>query len=340
MIPSRLTVWSRCLLAATALGLASPAPARASDVDSLRRQLNHGNPAAALEAAEQLIARDPDQVEAKLVRGLALARMGRTKAALEVFAALTREQPELPEAFNNLAALYAAQGQLEEARQVLLRGLARHPDYALAHENLADLYLAFARLAYAQALRLGGDASRLELKLARIADGQSTQPSPLAGVPPIVRATSACFLTGPVEDAAQQQALEGWLNERGAAAVPTTPTASPGYLVHLPALESREAAESRVEEIRALGISDVALLGPGPLGATVALGVYGAPPLAQRRVAQLRSKGIEARVRALTTAKRETWLRVVPVAGRPLDRQALLSRFPRLNIDPARCKAQ
>lgn len=145
MSPSRL---ARLILCAALL-----APALADEAGQIAAELQRGNAGEALSAADRALSRKPSDARLRLLRGNALAALGRQAEAIQVFQALTRDYPALPEPYNNLAALYAQQGQLDRARTTLQMALQTNPAYATAHANLADVYAKLASQAYEKALQ-------------------------------------------------------------------------------------------------------------------------------------------------------------------------------------------
>ncbi|MGQ5522038.1 tetratricopeptide repeat protein [Chitinimonas sp. PSY-7] len=137
------------ILAATVL---SPAFASEAD-DKVAAELAHGQAADALKLADQALLQKPRDARLRLLKGNALASLGRTSEAIQTYTALTNDYPNLPEPYNNLAALYAQQGQLDKARTTLQKALQTNPTYATAHTNLADVYAKLAAQAYEKALQ-------------------------------------------------------------------------------------------------------------------------------------------------------------------------------------------
>ena len=138
-----------------------------NDLDTVRELASAGDWEAALEAADGLIAADPENIQARFFKGLLLLEYGDTVRAQETFTEIARLFPRLPEAFNNLAAIYAMDGEYEKARQALLSAVANAPDYAVARSNLGDLYVKLATDAYRKAAELDpedpGNAAKLQL---------------------------------------------------------------------------------------------------------------------------------------------------------------------------------
>ncbi|AXQ31858.1 tetratricopeptide repeat protein [Solimonas sp. K1W22B-7] len=174
-----------CRIAAAAIVFASAPVLAASVAEEAQSLLNQGNAADALRKVETHLQANPQDAQARFVRGLALVRLNRTEQAIRVFADLTRDYPQLPEPYNNLAVLYAQQGDYERARDALEAALATHPSYATAHENLGDIYAALAGASYNRALMLdpGNGALRRKLGLVGQLDNTPSDPATTVAAP-------------------------------------------------------------------------------------------------------------------------------------------------------------
>jgi hypothetical protein len=64
------------------------------------------------------------------------------------------------------------------------------------------------------------------------------------------------------------------------------------YWVVFPPLPSREAALTKLEELKALGITEAFTINEDPLRNGISLGLYGSEELARRRIRDLESKGL------------------------------------------------
>ncbi len=165
---------------ALALGTGSLA-VHANAVADAQKMMQRGDHAAALSALDAQLRSNPQDAEARFVRGLALTQLDRVPDAIRAFADLTRDYPQLPEPYNNLAVLYAQEGDYEKARDALEAALATHPSYATAHENLGDIYAALAGAAYNRALMLDQGNRGVQQKLSLISqmDGAAAPVAPL-----------------------------------------------------------------------------------------------------------------------------------------------------------------
>jgi tetratricopeptide (TPR) repeat protein len=175
------------------------AASRTGEADALLAQvaLEQGDAEAALEVASRALGRDPGDVDAHLVRGIALRRLERTAEAVteyewvrerrpsyaavhydlaialdhlgrsdEALAAYERAvelDPANASAFSNLARLLARRGAADRALAAARRALELAPDFAGARVNLAMAYLAAGETAPAEAAARQAVAERQDL---------------------------------------------------------------------------------------------------------------------------------------------------------------------------------
>ncbi len=176
-------------LLALVLSLSFPVGIRADDVQDINQLFRKGELNTALTRADEFLAQNPSNAQARFLKGLILADLGKSADAIQVFTALTEDYPELPEPYNNLAVLYAAEGRYEAAKNALEMAIRTHPGYATAHENLGDLYVRMASQAYGRALQVDSNNRTAQAKLAHIrelAAGQKQAPpaaAPAGGKP-------------------------------------------------------------------------------------------------------------------------------------------------------------
>lgn len=221
------------LLAVTVLLFAAATPALAQQNDALvkaQRLIDSGDNWKALKELDGVIKREPDNKDARFMRGIVLVQLNRSEDAIQVFTKLTQDFPQLPEPYNNLAVLYAQEGQYDNAKEALLAAIKTHPSYATAHENLGDIYSTMARQAYNRALELdkANDAARVKLamldRIVAPADGQQSAPvqtasnnrntsAPVANTYPVAATSqptaSSSFSQPDNNDADSRQAILG-----------------------------------------------------------------------------------------------------------------------------------
>lgn len=209
-------VLSRFFAAVAACVILISAPVLANEVQEINQQFRKGDLTGALARAERYLATNPQDAQARFLKGLILADQGKTSEAIQIFTSLTEDYPELPEPYNNLAVLHASQGKYEDAKNALEMAIRTHPSYATAHENLGDIYAKMASIAYDKALQLDTSNATAQTKLALIKDmmgGQPRQPvvaTPAVAAPVVVAknnpAVSATAVAVPVLDATSPDA--------------------------------------------------------------------------------------------------------------------------------------
>ena len=153
MSPRTLSLSGRRVAVAVVVAVLLAAPAPADDwLEPVRDLDARGRTRQALTQLESDRARLAADPEARLLRGVLLAKLGRTSEARDLYQRLILEYPDRPEAYNNLAVMHAAVGDYDTAIEILKRGLGTHPSYRTAYENLTRVYGKLAGEAYSQAL--------------------------------------------------------------------------------------------------------------------------------------------------------------------------------------------
>ncbi|MES1925072.1 tetratricopeptide repeat protein [Salinisphaera sp. T31B1] len=193
-----------------------------ADVQSARQAMSANDYPAAITQLNDVLAQTPDNVEARFLKGLALARSGDTKGALTVFNALVKDDPDMAEAWNNLGVLRARNGDLTGARDALQRATQTDPEHGPAQENLGDIYVALARNAYRRAGELETDNAIARAKSQQLAafigsgqdaseTSQSTGTRRTAASPPAVAGVSEnAESTAAADDNGPKAALQRW----------------------------------------------------------------------------------------------------------------------------------
>lgn len=141
----------RLLLIAT---FGSALVAHADDLADVQRLYYAGQPAAAMQRADEFLGTHPKDAQMRFVKGVMLADAKRDAEAIVLFQQISEDYPDLAEPYNNLAVLYAGAGDYAKARAKLELALRTNPGYAAAHENLGDVHAALAAQSYARALKL------------------------------------------------------------------------------------------------------------------------------------------------------------------------------------------
>jgi tetratricopeptide (TPR) repeat protein len=169
---------------ALVLVLAAPPTARADDVGDADLLLRAGHTDQALEKIDAYLAKNPQDMQARFLKGIILTEQKRETEAIDVFLRLTQDNPEYAEPYNNLAVLYAARGNLEGARNALETAVRVNPKYVTAQENLGDVYARLAVRAYERAEALGtkdktvGAKLKLSRELIAVGEGADGRKNP------------------------------------------------------------------------------------------------------------------------------------------------------------------
>lgn len=142
----------RRLLLIALLGTA--VAAHADDLSEVQRLYYAGQPAAALQRADEYLGAHPKDAQMRFIKAVMLADARRDGEAMALFQQISEDYPDLAEPYNNLAVLHAAAGDYAKAGATLERALRTNPGYATAHENLGDVHAALAAQSYARALKL------------------------------------------------------------------------------------------------------------------------------------------------------------------------------------------
>jgi len=95
-------------------------------------------------------ARDKENAEARLIRGLIYREGGARAVALADFEAAVKRRPDLVEALINLGSMRLEAGNATEAQPVLESATRFAPNSAIAHLNLGDCYRLLGRYADAK----------------------------------------------------------------------------------------------------------------------------------------------------------------------------------------------
>ena len=99
-----------------------------------------GNVAQAEQLYRQVLADDPNDINALHFWGVLALQSDRADLAVDLIGQALRLVPDFAEAHNNLAIALRAQGKLDEAIASCMAALSLRPDYFEAHDNLANAY--------------------------------------------------------------------------------------------------------------------------------------------------------------------------------------------------------
>jgi len=178
--------------------------------------------------------------------------------------------------------------------------------------------------------------------------------SPLPAVVPVATPTQAttttppveiakddapqCFRFGPFADAASADAAAAKLRASvQKAATHAASSNGKGWTVWLPPFADMTSAQAKALEIAGAGIKDYYVVAQGPQANAIMLGRYGGEDNAQRRIAELRAKGIEAQVQPPQDAKPQSWVDVA--AARGFGFAAAQARIGAAGVRPLDCAA-
>lgn len=321
-------------MAVLGLALAWAVPADGATLDEVRALAAEERYAQAMAQLDEYLRTEPDDVEARLLKGVIYTRQGMTEEAIGVFEALSVDRPDLPEPLNNLAVLHAKRGRYELAREALSRAIVLAPRYDTAHENLGDIYAKLANLSYERAYSLNRRnetvkdkaqwmARVLETTVPAAAEPQAT-PGDAAGVaagvtlgatttrtvepasdggqaaaraPPITPPVCRAVIGIESDDIAS--AIVAWFVGNGlpARAQIVSQPDDVIYAVFVPPFDSGEAAEEAVRLMRRDGIVDIMRIKTGEFANGISLGAYRNRSNAERRIEVLRELGYNAELR-------------------------------------------
>ena len=157
-----------CIRVGLLLTALAGTPAFADDYAPVNALLRSGQFSAAMDKADQYLAKNPRDPQMQFLRALIQQDTGRQADAIVSYTKLIEAYPELPEPYNNVAVLYAAQGQYEKARASLEMATRTSRSYATAYENLGDVYARLASQSYSQAQQLEPGNTTIAPKLTLI----------------------------------------------------------------------------------------------------------------------------------------------------------------------------
>jgi tetratricopeptide (TPR) repeat protein len=100
---------------------------------------------AALDVANEILVTEPDNLQARLVKGQALAGLGQNHDAIALFMAITTENPDCAEGFFHLGNLFLGLGELTQALDHFQRVKGLEGHFPLIDENLAAIQRRLAR---------------------------------------------------------------------------------------------------------------------------------------------------------------------------------------------------
>ena len=146
----------------------------------------------------------------------------------------------------------------------------------------------------------------------KLADAAHVPPMTSEAATPATPADAVCASFGPFADAATTEEARQQLRPHAIRVeARQVAQAGHGYDVILPATDGADPA--LLERLKAAGIKDMFVIRDGADAGGVALGHFGSPESAQRRLAELQGKGFQPRIRPAGQAT--FWLDIVAANG-------------------------
>lgn len=180
----------------------------------------------------------------------------------------------------------------------------------------APRIVADTTLAGVPKLQLASERKSPPTVVAPVATSPATKTTPVPVEIAKQDAAPQCFRFGPFADAASAETAAGKLRASvRKVATRTTSGGSKGWTVWLPPFADMTSAQAMALEIARAGIKDYYVVAEGAQANAIMLGRYGSEANAQRRIAELQGKGIEAQVQPSQDAASQSWLDVEAAAG-------------------------
>lgn len=343
--------------------------AAASGLPEIRALAADQHYAEALKRLDVYLADKPDDVEARLFRGVVLTRQGNIDEAIATFAELSKDRPELPEPLNNLAVLYAAQGRYEDSGKVLQRAIELEPRYDTAHENLGDVYAKLANIAYERAFTLNNKNASARDKAIWMTRVLDTAPAPDGDAPPQERAAlpdletraaekiepqasseaqaeaiarqiaATCYAANGIESHSAARSVVNWFAGKDLIARAQTRSAEESifYEVYVPPLKTRVSVDEEMDRMRADGFVDIMRINSGELENGISVGAYRQLGNAERRVKNLRAKGYQVEFKPRDKTRTTYWVAIGAGSNREL-RHQFISTYPAYPLSESPCR--
>jgi len=148
-----------------------------------------------------------------------------------------------------------------------------------------------------------------------------------------------CYTIGPLENEDDISALSDWFSAQGSQATLRNDERREvdSTWVFIEPLESREAADARVQEMLAASIDDIYVIPRGDMANAISLGLYSQSETLQRRISQLEERGFVPSVLPRYRTVTASWFDVTASAARPMTVAVLDQIFPHLTIRQVAC---
>lgn len=149
-----------------------------------------------------------------------------------------------------------------------------------------------------------------------------------------------CYSVGPFASEEPADGVVVWLTERGGQVESRwTELRQPkNHWIYLPPLGSTDEARAMLRRLKDDGMQDYVRVMRGPMRNAVSLGLYSKLASAERRMAQLRSKGYEPAMHTRYKAQRVQWLDVTFGGPPGLPGDAFRSEFPSRQLSRTDCE--
>jgi hypothetical protein len=149
-----------------------------------------------------------------------------------------------------------------------------------------------------------------------------------------------CYTLGPLENEDDISALSAWFNAQGSQATLRDDERREvvSTWVFMGPMESREAADARVQDMQAASIDDIYVIPRGDMANAISLGLYSQNDTLQRRVSQLEARGFTPSVLPRYRTVTASWFDVTASAAQPMTVGVLDQIFPDLIIRQVACR--
>jgi len=138
-----------------------------------------------------------------------------------------------------------------------------------------------------------------------------------------VDVANTCFSIGPLARKAAARAVQKKLSKWNISAKwRVHKTSTEGFWVIIPPSKSRKLANKKIKKLKELGIRDYFLVATGSQKNAISLGVFSKSSSARRRLKDMKSKGVKAKIASADLPKRSYWLDW-PTTGHSLSAEQL-----------------
>ncbi len=301
----------------------------------------------AIEAFRDLAKDEPDLAEPHNNLAVLYAAQGRYDEARKSLEKAVALQPGYGTARENLGDIYARLAHLEYMRAYEIDGSnTRALDKANTVVNL------FERIS-------GGGAAPQPVPEPRpiTASARTPAPAPMPATapepmpmpepepvpvapPPLASASGGaeCFGISGMSDQSDATAVAAWLEKRGVNAISGVreETEYLNYQVYSPPKGSRAAAKVLFNQMKAAGVTDIALIHRGDLENGISLGVYSSKANAERRMTKLRGMGYQVKSRQRSRTREVPFVEATALPGL-IDQDSFSRSFPSYSVVRISC---